>query len=201
MILKAFVFGLFLAVAVGPIAMLIVSYGLRFGPAAGVRSAVGAATGDLVFAALAIAAGAAVTPILARYRETVSAISALVLVGFGLLMLRSALQLVRSASGPAPADRAVDRPFATTFLLTIANPLTVVAFAGFVTQLDRPLGIGLAAQVLLALFAASLSVQLAFAFGGAAAGRVIGNPSWARALNVVGAVGIIGYGLANLITQ
>ena len=47
MVFEAFVFGLFLAVAVGPIALLIVNYGIRFGLVAAIRSALGAATGDL----------------------------------------------------------------------------------------------------------------------------------------------------------
>lgn len=199
MILDAFLFGLFLAVAVGPIALLIVSYSIRLGLAAGMRSAFGAATADLGFATIAIAAGSAVAPLLEMYRGYLDIISAVVLGGFGLFMLLSAFKISPNSNSAKASNEAVGQPFVTTFLLAIANPLTVVAFAGFVTQLKQPLVFGIAAQVVVALFIASLFVQLVFAFGGAAAGRVLSNPSWVRGLNIIGAFGIIGYGLVTLI--
>jgi threonine/homoserine/homoserine lactone efflux protein len=199
MVFEAFVFGLFLAVAVGPIALLIVNYGIRFGLVAAIRSALGAATGDLVFAAAAFVAGAALAPFLAQQQEVIAAASGIVLIGFGFFMLRSTFRSKPAENKDSEEVADAGRPFLTTFFLTVANPLTVVAFAGFVTRLKQPLTMGAALEVLLALFVASLSVQLVFAFGGATAGRIVSDPKRVRALNILGAVGIIAYGMASFV--
>jgi threonine/homoserine/homoserine lactone efflux protein len=136
---------------------------------------------------------------LAKQQGVIATASGIVLIGFGLFMLRSTFR--SKPAGDQDSEQVADagRPFLTTFFLTVANPLTVVAFAGFITRLKQPLKMLAALEVLLALFVASLSVQLVFAFGGATAGRIVSDPKRVRALNILGAVGIIVFGTASFV--
>ena len=64
---KAFLFGVIVAGAIGPIALLIFGTGARQGLAAGAYAGFGAALADLAYALAAFLAGAVVLPYLAEY--------------------------------------------------------------------------------------------------------------------------------------
>lgn len=200
--LRSFVFGLTIAAAVGPIALLIVNYGINRGFRAGLAAGCGAAIADLLYAIVAFLAGAQILPWLADHETLFRRISSAVLLLLGLWMLWAALRhTVRAAAakGPAAGTRA-GSPFMTTFLLTIVNPLTVLLFAGFAGQL--PLGGSVRAAVLLALAVClgSLIVQTAFAAGGAALAQVLGDIRWQRLMNGLSGLVVAAFGLRGLWT-
>ena len=58
--LHAFLFGVSLAIAIGPIALLIIHNGLNHGVSLAVRSGLGAATADLLYSIVAFIIGARV---------------------------------------------------------------------------------------------------------------------------------------------
>lgn len=62
--LKTLVFGATLAIAIGPIGLLIIDHAARGGLRMGLSSALGAASGDLTYALVALAAGVRVLPVL-----------------------------------------------------------------------------------------------------------------------------------------
>lgn len=160
--------GLGIAVPVGAIAVLIVDLGMRRGFVAAVPAAMGAASADLTYAAVAAVAGIAVAAALAPYERRIQLVSAAVLaviVAFRMVRLFRAREDARA--GPA-----ADGPLATYagFLaLTLVNPLTVTYFAALILGLgDKTLGSGAdKALFVVGAFVASAAWQLVLAGAGA----------------------------------
>jgi threonine/homoserine/homoserine lactone efflux protein len=192
--LQSFLFGVTLAAAVGPIALLIVNYGISQGFRAAFAAGCGAAIADLLYALLAFIAGAQLLAWLADAQDEFRRLSSLVLILLGFWMLWRAWAPRVTQQTIAVAQR----PFLTTLLLTIVNPLTVLVFVGFAGQL--PLGGSVRVAVLLALavFAGSLVVQTGFALGGAALARVLSNPNWQHLLNGLSGAAIAVFGFHGL---
>jgi threonine/homoserine/homoserine lactone efflux protein len=197
-LVRSFLFGLTLAAAVGPIALLIVNYGISRGFRAAFAAGCGAAVADLLYAMLAFVAGAQLLAWLADKQEEFRRLSSLVLLLLGLWMMWRAWT-------PHAGDKAVaalatpgldaQRPFLTTLLLTIVNPLTVLVFAGFTGQLPLGGSLRAAAVLALAVFAGSLMVQTVFALGGAALARVLSDSRWRRLLNGLSGLAIVAFGI------
>ena len=193
---KALLFGITIAIAIGPIALLITSTSANAGLGAGLRSAAGAAAADLTYALLAFAAGYRLAPAIRDAEPSLDFIASLVLLGFGLWIAAAALRQL----GPSrvAGGAVLEHPFLQTYALTVVNPLTVILFAGFAAQL--PLADSLVRVCwfggLVAL--GSLLVQVALAVGGAALGRVLGQGRRLVTLNIVSGVGVAGFGLAGL---
>ena len=102
-VLQAFLFGVTLAIAVGPIALLIINTALQQGMRAGFSCALGATAADLLFALIAFHAADQLLPVLQAYARPLQWAAALVLVGFALHMLHG---LYRNRGGAvAPARR------------------------------------------------------------------------------------------------
>lgn len=196
--LKAFLFGITIAMAIGPIALLVVSTAMGHGFFAGSRIALGAALADLTLAGVAFTAGEAVTAALTGIGPALPVFSALVLIGFGAWMVRSAR---RSApDGVAGPGATGARPIGTlaTLMLTLANPLTIIGFVAFaLSGLPRMGADGIAAHAL-AVFLGSLIIQLSLAGTGAGLRLVLG-PAAIRALNLASGLGIAGFGIHGLI--
>jgi threonine/homoserine/homoserine lactone efflux protein len=195
LILEAFLFGLTIAAAVGPIAILVMNYGLRLGPSAGLRAGAGAATADFLYAIAALAVGAAVAQAIGPHRRTFEIVAALALIGFAAWMTWG---LLRPAK-PAEARATRPKPYLTTLALTVVNPLTVILFLGFTGHIPPRTEMVEQAAVALALGLGSLIVQSAFAIGGAGLGRVLADPRWIRRLNLASAMGIAAFGAWGLL--
>ncbi len=98
---KAFVFGVVVAAAIGPIALLIFGTGARQGFASGAFAGLGAALADLFYALAAFSAGAVILPILAGHAFSIRVACALLLIGLGAAML---VGQMRSRQATAPAQ-------------------------------------------------------------------------------------------------
>ena len=175
-----------IAVPVGAIAVLIIGTSIRSGLASGLQAGAGAASADLIYAAVAAVGGtllqAWLVPLADFFRVLGGA--ALIFIGvWGLWRLR------RSDLINGPSERLPPRSGMTylTFLgLTLLNPLTIIYFAALIlgdieadhTALNRlvfVLGAGLA----------SLSWQWLLAGFGALAGRSL-PPQAGRILSALG---------------
>jgi threonine/homoserine/homoserine lactone efflux protein len=196
LILEAFLFGLTIAAAVGPIAILVMNFGLRLGPWAGLRSGAGAALADFLYAVAALAVGAAVAAAVGPYRRAFEVVAALALIGFAAWMAWGVLR----KGEPSEARATTIRPFLTTFALTMVNPLTVILFLGFTGRMPAGTSLPTQAAVAVMLALGSLIVQSAFALGGAGLGRVLTDPRWIARLNLASAAGIAAFGLYGLST-
>lgn len=191
---KAFVFGVVVAGAIGPIALLIFGAGARQGFGAGAVAALGASFADFLYAFGAFLLGALVLPFLALHRAAIDIGCALLLVGFGAWMLFAQLRPGR----PPEAPRAASRLFLPTFVLTLLNPMTLVIFAGFVPQLPVAGSVATAAILALALAAGSAAVGLGFAGAGSVVGKAMPGERARRVISAAAAAGILAFGLYGL---
>lgn len=135
MFIKAVLAGLAIAAPVGPVGVICIQRTLHEGRMAGLIAGFGAACADAVFGIIAAFGVAAVTDWMLSHR------SLLELVGGGLLLL---LAIRVYTKKPRQKElRAEPRThlaaFASTFALTITNPITILAFAAVFASL----GLGL----------------------------------------------------------
>jgi threonine/homoserine/homoserine lactone efflux protein len=194
--LRAFLFGVTLAAAVGPIALLVMRNGLNHGLRPALASALGVALADLTYAGIALGAGALVSATLDAQRGLFEAMSSALLLALGLWLTGSALRAAAVDAGTS-APAAVG--LLPTYLLTLANPLTVLLFVGLAGQLALAQGWRDAARFALLIFLGSLPVQAIYALSGAALQRFVSDPRHVRALNGASGVAIAGFGAYGLI--
>lgn len=195
-ILQAFVFGVMLAIAVGPIALLIINTSLQQGIRAGLSCALGATAADLLFALMAFHAADQLVPLLQAYAQPLQWAAALVLVLFALHMLYG---LYRNRGGaPAPV-RSHRRYFIGTFALTVVNPLTVLAFGSFALQLAASAAQASATLLAVAAAAGTGSIALLMVLAAGGVGRALGKPGWLMGLNLLSALGILAFGIRGLV--
>jgi threonine/homoserine/homoserine lactone efflux protein len=196
---RAFAFGIVLAAAVGPIALIIATNSLRFGFGSGVRSALGAALGDLTYATLAAAAGATIQTIVSEHARQIHFAASFGLSLFGMFLIVQACRASMPAAGIEQAQ--VSTPhggFRSTYVLTLVNPITVIFFGGFIAQLPHGFAVRRLATVVASLFMGSLVVQVGIAAGGAVVGSRIRDERWIRILNVASGIGLTAFGLFGL---
>jgi threonine/homoserine/homoserine lactone efflux protein len=200
--LKAFVFGVTLAVAVGPIAILIINRGLVHGFQSGMLSGVGAALADLTYALLAFSVGSLIVTYLNMNQVYFSWMASAALLLFGLWMLLGNLKKSHTIPGlnRASSQNGNLGYLTSTYLLTVVNPLTIVAFVGFSGQLVKPdFGIGQIISLSMAIFLGSVIIQTLLATFGASLGRYVKSPRTIQVLNIVSSLSIMGFGLAGLL--
>lgn len=160
-----------IAIPVGAIAVLIVATGIERGLGAAMMAGAGAATADLVYAALAVVAGTAIADLIGPHEILVRWASAAVLVAIAVTGLLGARRAVAVERIERRRDRL--RTFLRFFGLTIVNPLTVVYFASLTVGLSIATGAAAGAAFVAGAFLASLSWQWILAGAGAFAGRRI----------------------------
>ncbi len=128
---KGLLIGITIAAPVGPAAVLCVKRTLLQGRRAGLASGLGAVIADVFYGALAISGIAATADVLIAHQTGLRLAGGLILLGFGLRTV------AKPPAEPheAPIARDLLGAFATTFLLTITNPFTILGFtailAGF----------------------------------------------------------------------
>jgi threonine/homoserine/homoserine lactone efflux protein len=119
------VVGLLVSVPVGPVAVYCVRRALARGVFQAGLSGLGAAAADAIFATIALFAAETFADELAEHARLLRLPGALLLAGFGLLLLRRAGRNdLRDDRG-----RGAVRAAAATFGFALANPLTILAFS------------------------------------------------------------------------
>lgn len=118
--------GLAIAAPVGPVGVLCISRTLRHGIGIGLASGLGAAVADGVYGAVAGFGVSWVAELLIEYQDLLRILGGVFLLALGARIL---------ARGPAHeashSERSDSRPglaFASCFLLTLTNPITILAF-------------------------------------------------------------------------
>ncbi len=120
--------GFGVAAPIGPVSVVCARFTHFRGPKAGFVGGLGAATGDAVFGGLAGLAVTGAALFLKQHAAALSVLGGLGLAVLGVATLRSRLPLLdRPAEGAVENYRGV---FLAAFVLTIANPLTFLAFLG-----------------------------------------------------------------------
>jgi threonine/homoserine/homoserine lactone efflux protein len=128
--------GFSIAAPVGPVGLLCIRRSLADGPTAGFVAGLGAATCHALYATLAALGLAAVTGALQESRAILNVAGGLVL---GALAVRLLLAQPRTTSG-APGGVGLVKAYFSTLAVALANPLTLLAFAGVATSHTATLG-------------------------------------------------------------
>ena len=124
--LKSLVIGLSVAAPVGPIALLCIQRTLDHGPRSGAIFGAGVATADATYAMVAAFGITAVSSLLLEHTAWVRLIGCLLLIAIGLKIAFAKPAAGAAKRGAGPGWHA----FATAYGLTIANPPTILSFAG-----------------------------------------------------------------------
>lgn len=198
--------GYALAIPVGALAVLLVSLTARTSFRVGASAALGVATADGCYAALALLGGAAlahaVEPVAGPLRWAAASvlvamaarIAATALPGRGAAAATSAAaSAAGSADGPDVRQRGLAVPWRAYlgFLgLTLLNPWTVVYFSALVLGRQAGVGEGVPGAVgyVAAVTVASASWQLLLATGGTLLGRTLTGPRGRMVTAVVSSV-------------
>lgn len=116
--------GFAIAAPVGPIGALVIRRTLAEGPISGVVTGLGAASADAVYGALAAFGLTAITAALVDQQRWLSVAGGVFLCYLGVRILRSP----PAEPGTTPAPVSLAAAYASTLLLTLANPATILSF-------------------------------------------------------------------------
>lgn len=191
--------GFGVAIPVGAIAVLVMGLAARTSFRVGAAAALGVATADGLYAAVAALGGAALVTVLTPVAGPLRVVAAVILLALATHTAVRALRSVRSgpvagpgsdsasaSGGPAAVSpfagrwglETPPRAFAGVLALTLLNPATVVYFAALVLgrQDSAAPALPAAGAFVLGAFVASASWQLLVAGGGTMVGRILAGP-------------------------
>ncbi len=201
-LLKGIAVGIVIALPVGPVGVLCVRRTLFQGPSFGFISGLGAATADTVFGIIAGFGLTFVRDFLLGYQDWFGAAGGVFLLYVGVKAL-----LQGGEAEPEPVEEeALVAAYASTFALTITNPVTILAFAAIFARVGVSEGAGFLDTGLLVagVFCGSLIWWLGLSFGIAWLRRVVGRVRLAWLNRISGAIltlsglGLIGAALLAL---
>src|SRR5437016_3412391 len=197
--LRGLAIGFSIAAPVGPIGVLCIRRTLAEGRLCGFASGLGAATADAVYGCVAGFGLTAVSNLLVSQQTWLRLIGGLFLCYLGVKSF-----LARPAqSAAAPKGGALAGAYASTFLLTLANPMTILSFAAVFAGLG--LGSGAtdyagAALLVLGVFVGSTLWWL-FLSGGVGLFREKLKDEQFRWVNRISGTIIAGFGLLVLVSS
>lgn len=194
-LLKGVAIGFSIAAPVGPIGVLCIRRSLAHGPAAGLAAGLGAATADGLYGCIAAFGLTALSSRLVANQATLALAGGVFLCWLG----------ARTFFSPPARDAAAARAdgllvtYASTFLLTLTNPATILSFvavfAGF--GLGAAADYGAAATLVAGVFLGSASWWLVLSSSvGALRSRVSTTSMWA--LNRVSGTVLFTFGVLAL---
>jgi len=197
-LVKGLVLGFCIAAPVGPIGLLCIRTSITQGRLRGLACGLGAATADAVYGLIAALGLTAVTQLLLAHRSAIQTVG-----GTFLVFLGVKLALARPPDKTADASRRGSHhgAYATTFLLTMANPATILSFvgifAGIGISVDRS---GFAAVLLVAgVFFGSAFWWVLLSAGASWLGGKL-HPERLRLINILSGIAIALFGLWQLMT-
>jgi threonine/homoserine/homoserine lactone efflux protein len=128
-ILSGVIMGLIAAVPIGPVNLICIRRSFAFGPVNGFVSGLGAALGDGVFAVITFFGLTWIAQLIQSYDSIIEVVGGALLVWFGFhALLSPVVGKVEDGDTDSGASTLV-RATASTFVLTITNPATLIAFA------------------------------------------------------------------------
>ncbi|MEZ0262518.1 MAG: LysE family translocator [Alphaproteobacteria bacterium] len=203
---KGFMLGFAIAAPVGPIGMLCIRRTLAHGMASGLATGTGAAFADAFYGAVAAFGLTAISDFLINYKTPMQFLGGLFLVYLG---VKTFMQKPRENTGKdeEKGRRSVKQlagELGSTFLLTVANPATIISFIGFFTGLGLLSGAAPPAYSDSALMVAGVFIG-SFAWwcilsGGIAAVRHGLGPKAIKIANLLSAAIIGGFGVLALVS-
>lgn len=197
--LRGFVIGVSVAAPVGPIGVLCVRRTLIDGRAYGLAAGFGAATADLVYGTMAVLGLTAVAEVMVRSTQWLQSVGGMVLIVLGVIAFRSG-----PSGDVAPVARgSAASVYATTFGLTILNPMTVFSFLAVFASLgvgQQDDGYGSAATVAVGVFLGSAAWWIGLTLVVGAVRHRVSDRSMMRINRASGTILVV-FGLAAVLTR
>ncbi len=134
--LQGILIGLAIAAPVGPIALLCIRRTLRDGRLIGIATGMGAATADGMYG-LITAMGLSVSGLLVSHGDWMRLGGGLLILYLGVITFLRGFQPQGHDAASAPPAHAPLKAYGTTFLLTVSNPATIIAFIGMISGLSK----------------------------------------------------------------
>lgn len=131
---KGLIVGLAIAVPVGPIALLCFQRSISAGWPAGLATGLGAALADSYYGAIAALGLSLVQNFLVDHRRAIALAGGTFLCLLGIKSLFT--RLSATAAKPKRSAMGLLGDFASTFVLTLANPMTILAFIAIFAVMD-----------------------------------------------------------------
>ena len=198
LLVRGLVVGFSIAAPVGPIGVLCIRRTLAEGRAHGFASGLGAATADAIYGCIAGFGLTFISNILVDQQTWLRLIGGAFLCYLGIKTFLSR----PAEEAPSAKGNGIAGAYASTFLLTLTNPMTILAFAAVFAGLglaSANAGGGSAALLILGVF--SGSVLWWFLLSGAASlFRTKFNTHALRWVNRISGIIVAGFGLAVLIS-
>jgi threonine/homoserine/homoserine lactone efflux protein len=198
LLLKGLVMGFSIAAPVGPIGVLCIRRTLAGGRISGLISGLGAATADAIYGCVAGFGLTFISSFLVRQKIWLGVVGGLFLCCLGLRTFFAKPAQQASSAGSTGAIGA----YASTFFLTLTNPMTILFFAAIFAGLGIGSGQGnylSAASLVLGVFAGSSLWWLVLSTGVSEI-RAKLNPQGLRWVNRASGVIIFGFGLFALMS-
>ena len=194
--LKGLVIGISIAAPVGPIGILCIRRSLRDGLWTGFMAGLGAATADAVYGCVAGFGLTAVSGLLVSHRHALAVVGGAFLCWLG---ARTFLAAPARDCAPERGARALSA-YGSTFLLTLANPATILSFAAVFAALGVGASAGYlaACSLVLGVFLGSGAWWLILS-GGVSAVRSRVDSGWMKAVNRVSGATLLAFGLYALL--
>ncbi len=195
---RGFVLGFAVAAPVGPIGVLVIRWTLAAGSRNGFVSGLGAATADATYGSVAALGLGAATRSLVAHADLIRAGGGLFLCWFGIRTILARPAEGNDAAGTAPRLWAA---YASTLLLTITNPMTILSFAAAFAGLGLANGVtgpGTGLSLVASVFAGSM-LWWALLSGGVGVLRGSLGVRPLRAVNWVAGLLLIGFGLVAVV--
>jgi len=195
-ILKGIAIGFSIAAPVGPIGVLCIRNTLADGRLYGLASGMGAATADAIYGSIAGFGLTALSSVLVDHRGILGLVGGLFLCYLGIRTLMS--PLLEKPAGDI--KKSLWGTYASTFLLTLVNPMTILSFAAVFAGLGvagRGGSLLPAALLVSGVFIGSSLWWLTLS-GAVGILRDRTNPRWLRGVNIFSGLIILSFGLAAL---
>ena len=197
--LRGLLLGLSIAAPVGPIGVLCIQHTLAESRASGLVSGLGAATADAVYGCIAGFGLTFISDVLVGHQTWIRLIGGLFLCYLGVKAL-----LAKPAERPALASgQGLAGAYASTFFLTLTNPMTILSFAAVFAGLGIPeIGgdYGAAGILVLGVFAGS-ALWWFILSGGVSLLRERFTPRALRWVNILSGLIVLVFGLFALLSS
>lgn len=195
---KAYLFGLTLAFAVGPMALLIVQRGIMKGLSSALATALAIAVADLSHAFIAFGIGTSVLHFIESYDTYVYVLSGVVLFVLAIHIFYSARQEYVHQQRIVAA-KGTGGDFLSAYVLTMHNPMTIAVFLGFLGYFTEVTSIIGMLGFVFAIFLGSLSGQMAIGLSASSLRGFFQDPKSIFILNTISAIGIAAFAMASFL--
>lgn len=129
-VISGVIMGLIAAVPIGPVNLICIRRSFAFGPVNGFVSGLGAALGDGVFAVITFFGLTWIAQLIQSYDSIIEVVGGALLVWFGVhTLLSPVVGKVEDGDKTDSGASTLLRAMVSTFVLTITNPATLIAFA------------------------------------------------------------------------